>query len=995
MNRRRRAIRTSLAVAVVLVVGGVVSFGAHNLLQTRSDWAEQWAESAHNFYPGAVSMSTRATCVNCHSSEGFLAIQNGVELTEEEIAAPKDHGITCNVCHETTDNPTNMLNLRVAGDVTLSNGVVASAGISAACMTCHNARRGIPEEYILTSHRGPHGGPQGDMLSGTGGITYGQNIGSSMHVLVTGQGCINCHKAGAPGEGELGENSIAGHTFKASWDAGTPEDPRDDVDNVAACAACHAGVESFDTFPAKGDYDGDGAVESVQSEVQGLMAELTAVLPLDEEGALSIPSDLELTTVEQRQAAYNLRLVENDGSYGIHNTAYAVNLLRVTYEQFTGAPLAGVDALALPLVSSRTNDSANIASFADAWENSPHVWEPEEAETVFHGAPGNPSCARCHNGTRFVAEQVYGEERLAEALTEEQLHEQGFSHTCHTCHQSDNPTDIVSTHKNGDVTLSAGQVIDAGRAGLCMSCHNARRGVPEEYVLTSFRGSHGGPQAELLNGIGGVEYDRELRSSAHAGAVKDKCITCHMAKGPNGVGGHTLRPRDDGGTPDDPSDDVYNVNACIPCHADVTQETGFDRMAREDFDADGTIEGVQTEIKGLLALVASVLPHDEEGNVSIPSDLELTTVEDRLANYNYTLVLNDGSYGVHNALYAADLLRATYEEYTGETLEPADPVASATPWDVNGDGTVNIVDLITVAQHFGESVTPAVAALMSGGLNPDVDASGRVDIQDIISVSRELGMTARPIDTDLPTGAARVWLDFERMPLDATGASVKVHVRAAAPERVAGYALSLNYDPAVMRLLTLGNGSVLSRDANAVFWARPDITEAQGSIDKVAAAALGADASAGEGDALMTLTFRVDDLEAPLQQLVSLRNIQIANTGADLFRVNLGHPTFNQMGATWRTMLLQNYPNPFNPETWIPFELAKDSEVRIEVVSSSGATVRSLDLGWLDSGAYRGRNDAAYWDGRNEVGERVSSGVYFYRIITGDYTAVRKLVILK
>ena len=159
--------------------------------------------------------------------------------------------------------------------------------------------------------------------------------------------------------------------------------------------------------------------------------------------------------------------------------------------------------------------------------------------------------------------------------------------------------------------------------------------------------------------------------------------------------------------------------------------------------------------------------------------------------------------------------------------------------------------------------------------------------------------------------------------------------------------------------------------------------------------AIGADATPGDGDALMTLTFRVEDVEAPIQQLVSLRNIQVADSRADLFRVNLGHPTFNPMGATWRTLLLQNYPNPFNPETWIPFELAKDSEVRIEVMSPTGQMVRRLDLGWLDSGAYRSRNAAAYWDGRNELGERVSSGVYFYRIITGDYTAVRKLVILK
>jgi len=1000
MNKRRRAIRTSLAVAVVLAVGGVVSFGAHNLLLTRSDWHDQWSESGHNFYPGARFMSTRGGCLDCHSAEGFRAKAIGIELTEDEIAAPKDHGVSCIACHTGTDNPENMLALRVVGDVELPNGVMVSAGVSGTCMTCHNSRRGDPEEYILGSHRGPHHGPQAEMLAGTGAIQYGEQIGSSVHTLVTFEGCLTCHKALAPGEGEHGENHLAGHSFQVKWDAGTPEDPRDDIEHLETCRRCHPGLDTFDRM-ANGDYDGDELVEGVQTEVQGLLDALLAVLPQDEEGALSIPSDLELTTVEERTAAYNYRFVLEDRSMGVHNTAYAVNLLRLTYEEFTGAPLPGADAIGSPRVANRPSESQSITDFAVGWERSPHAVSPEASEEVFHGAPGRASCARCHNGNRFVPEQVLGEDRLEEDLTVEQVLEQGFSHTCATCHESNNPTDILLTYKNGDVTLSGGQVIAAGKAGLCMSCHNARRGVPEEYVLGSQRGPHGGPQAEMLSGVGGVEYGRAIRSTGHLDAVPDKCITCHMAdtvpateRGHRQVGGHTLSMEWDGGTPEDHGDDVANVGACVTCHPDVTPESGFNRVAREDFDADGQIEGVQTEIRGLLALVASVLPHNEEGNVSIPSDLELTTVEQRLANYNYGLVMNDGSYGVHNPLYAADLLRASYEELTGETLKPAGPVASDSPWDVNGDGVVTIVDLITVAQHFGESVTPAIGALISGGLNPDVNGSGMVDIQDIISVSQELGM-ARPVDVDIPTDAAKVWLDFERLPLDASGASVRVHVRATAQERVAGYALSLKYDPSVMRLQTLGNGSVLSRDANAVFWARPEITEAQGSIDRVAAAALGSEATAGDGDALMTLTFRVDDLEAPLEQLVSLRNIQIANTGADLFRINLGHPTFNTLGATWRTVLLQNYPNPFNPETWIPFELAKDSEVRIEVVSTSGRTIRRLDLGWLDSGSYRGRNAAAYWDGQNELGERVSSGVYFYRIITGDYTAVRKLVILK
>lgn len=95
------------------------------------------------------------------------------------------------------------------------------------------------------------------------------------------------------------------------------------------------------------------------------------------------------------------------------------------------------------------------------------------------------------------------------------------------------------------------------------------------------------------------------------------------------------------------------------------------------------------------------------------------------------------------------------------------------------------------------------------------------------------------------------------------------------------------------------------------------------------------------------------------------------------------------------TVLLQNYPNPFNPETWIPYELAKDANVSVEIYNAVGQRIRSLDLGFQPRGRYTKRDKAAYWDGRNDVGERIASGVYFYVFSTGHYTATRKMVIVK
>ncbi len=92
---------------------------------------------------------------------------------------------------------------------------------------------------------------------------------------------------------------------------------------------------------------------------------------------------------------------------------------------------------------------------------------------------------------------------------------------------------------------------------------------------------------------------------------------------------------------------------------------------------------------------------------------------------------------------------------------------------------------------------------------------------------------------------------------------------------------------------------------------------------------------------------------------------------------------------------LSAYPQPCNPETWIPYTLAKDVEVTITIYSSSGRIIHTLQLGHQTAGAYISRDKAAYWNGRNDVGEKVSSGVYFYTLKAGDFIITKKLVVLK
>ncbi len=95
------------------------------------------------------------------------------------------------------------------------------------------------------------------------------------------------------------------------------------------------------------------------------------------------------------------------------------------------------------------------------------------------------------------------------------------------------------------------------------------------------------------------------------------------------------------------------------------------------------------------------------------------------------------------------------------------------------------------------------------------------------------------------------------------------------------------------------------------------------------------------------------------------------------------------------TALLANYPNPFNPETWIPYQLARSADVNITIHSGNGQLVRVFVLGHLPAGVYSSKSRAAYWDGRNELGESVASGVYFYTLTAGDFTATGKMLIRK
>ena len=115
--------------------------------------------------------------------------------------------------------------------------------------------------------------------------------------------------------------------------------------------------------------------------------------------------------------------------------------------------------------------------------------------------------------------------------------------------------------------------------------------------------------------------------------------------------------------------------------------------------------------------------------------------------------------------------------------------------------------------------------------------------------------------------------------------------------------------------------------------------------------------------------------------------------------MNLAHAALNvtldSIGTPKQSLLLQNYPNPFNPETWIPYRLSEDGQVSVSIYDPNGARIRTLSLGYQSAGFYQDHGRAAYWDGRNDLGEPVASGVYFYQLTTPAFQQTRRMLILK
>jgi hypothetical protein len=318
----------------------------------------EWYTSKHALASRIPTGSNRSACVACHTSLGFLARINGWSSTNTSFAA-----IGCQTCHEPHGQtaPTNNPHLlRVLSNVTMPDGtLVTNAGFGSICLECHHTRNGAAASNVANyqqglptwyggSSFGVHDSPQGDMIEGINAITYGQNLPSSAHRYTVTNLCVGCHMQ-ATAAGDPAFLNAGGHTFHMSYSTVSTNGVTNSVSLVGACAQCHGPITSFDMPVA--DYDGDGVIEGVQTEVQHLLDRLTTMLPNGNyvSNGNYVADGLVKSSVSTRtnwptkflNAAYNWQFVNNDGSKGVHNAPFATGLLKASIADLSGVSSAG------------------------------------------------------------------------------------------------------------------------------------------------------------------------------------------------------------------------------------------------------------------------------------------------------------------------------------------------------------------------------------------------------------------------------------------------------------------------------------------------------------------------------------------------------------------------------------------------------------------------------------------------------------------------------
>ena len=285
---------------------------------------------------------------------------------------------------------------------------------------------------------------------------------------------------------------------------------------------------------------------------------------------------------------------------------------------------------------------------------------------------------------------------------------------------------------------------------------------------------------------------------------------------------------------------------------------------------------------------------------------------------------------------------------------------SASQGDATGDGVVDLADFAVLASAFGSADTSA-----------DFNGDGIVDLGDFNILAQHFG---RHTSTAPLTPAGMPALQLRALNTPQPGGTVDIAVACEVPS-VQAFSFELQYDASLLERVDEWD-TPASAESFVLVWQ-----------NRVVGVCLGKQLPDNE---LARLRFQIDS-EEPAN--ISVTNVQVWDPELGTRALQNSHLPIRV--APRQTALLPNYPNPFNPETWIGYDLAGKSPVVITIHDVLGNVVRKLDLGIQPAGHYRTHSLAAHWDGRNERGDVVGSGVYFYTLQASDHTMTRKMILRK
>jgi PKD repeat protein len=311
------------------------------------------------------------------------------------------------------------------------------------------------------------------------------------------------------------------------------------------------------------------------------------------------------------------------------------------------------------------------------WEKSVHAEAVFEVTTGFNANTNNlDDCVRCHDGQGYV-NFTKGLTTDARTWTEEENASRITCATCHDPHGSSNAGQLRSRTEGSDTLANGYQYTELhalGTGATCLDCHKARKNSVT-YVNTNVDrrwGPHLSTQGDVFLGSNAAEFDRPYFTSPHKFAVQDGCNGCHMTEAISDtadenwteVSGHTWKLYNE-------ETGYYHTEKCIDCHGPKTSWNDF--TAKSDYDDDGTAESIPDEINGLLQLLRINLPPNGIDSISWEMIRDSNDINIKKAYFNYQLINNDGSKGMHNAAFAVDVLIKSIQAIGGQITSVGEP----------------------------------------------------------------------------------------------------------------------------------------------------------------------------------------------------------------------------------------------------------------------------------------------------------------------------------